>query len=225
MPALSDGLYERTSVDAMTDTRTRYLDAAEAAFIRDGYEGATIRAISARAKVPLGTLHHYWGTKERLFTEVCQRRFGPIQQVQVARLQAVGAAAGEGRPDLEAVVRAMIEPPVLPPDASVAQRRRIRALYGRVLTEPHQAALRQVVHVFRDSTQLFIELMQRACPQLDARTFFWRYTCALGTFIFANSFSDRVALSMDYELTEEQWPQAVDEMAAFMVRGMSAPAG
>jgi AcrR family transcriptional regulator len=207
----------------MTDTRNRYMDAAETAFIRNGYEGATIRSISARAKVPLGTLHHYWGTKERLFAEVCQRRFQPIQAVQVERFMACAAAVPPGgRPAVADVVRALVEPPILAANTSPKLRQRIRMMYGRVLTEPSDVVTRQAVEVFRESTQWFLKLMQQACPELDARTFYWRFTCALGAFIFTQSFSDRVALGTGYELTDDQWPVAVDEIVGFVVRGMSA---
>lgn len=49
------------------DTRGRILEAARAAFGERGYDGATIRDIAARAGVDGALVHHYFGSKQRLF--------------------------------------------------------------------------------------------------------------------------------------------------------------
>lgn len=49
------------------DTRGRILEAARAAFGERGYDGATIRDIGARAGVDPALVHHYFGSKQRLF--------------------------------------------------------------------------------------------------------------------------------------------------------------
>jgi AcrR family transcriptional regulator len=48
-------------------TREAILDAARARFARSGYDGATTRGIAAEAGVDPALLHHFFGTKERLF--------------------------------------------------------------------------------------------------------------------------------------------------------------
>lgn len=49
------------------DTRGRILDAAREAFGERGYEGSSVREIAARAGVDGALVHHYFGTKQRLF--------------------------------------------------------------------------------------------------------------------------------------------------------------
>jgi len=204
---------------APTGTYHRYLDAAEQAFIRYGYEGASIRRISADAGAPLGTLHHYWGNKEALFRDVCERRFAPIQAEQLRRLHAVAGGGGR-RPRVEAVVRALIEPPILGLAADPDQQHAIRLLYGRVLTEPSDIVKRIVRDMFRDATQVFRDLLQAACPQLEPEGFYWRLTCALGAFIFAQSFGDRVSYAMGGAEPAPDWRRVIDEIVGFVVRGM-----
>ena len=202
-----------------TGTYHRYLDAAEQAFIRYGYEGASIRRISADAGAPLGTLHHYWGNKEALFRDVCERRFAPIQTEQLRRLHAVAGGGGR-RPRVEAVVRALIEPPILGLAADPDQQHAIRLLYGRVLTEPSDIVKRIVRDMFRDATQVFRDLLQAACPQLEPESFYWRLTCALGAFIFAQSFGDRVGYALGGAEPAPDWRRVIDEIVGFVVRGM-----
>jgi AcrR family transcriptional regulator len=50
-----------------TDTRGRILEAARAAFAERGFDGATMREIATRAGVDAALVHHYFGTKQRLF--------------------------------------------------------------------------------------------------------------------------------------------------------------
>lgn len=49
------------------------LDAAEAAFIRDGYLGATTDRIASLAGVSVGTVYNIHGSKERLYAAVAER--------------------------------------------------------------------------------------------------------------------------------------------------------
>jgi AcrR family transcriptional regulator len=49
------------------DTRTSILDAARRSFAEKGYDKASIRAIAAAAEVDPALVHHYFGTKEKLF--------------------------------------------------------------------------------------------------------------------------------------------------------------
>ncbi len=49
------------------DTRGRILEAARASFGERGFEGTTIRGVAAAAGVDAALVHHYFGTKHRLF--------------------------------------------------------------------------------------------------------------------------------------------------------------
>ncbi len=61
-----------------TDTRAALVDAARAVFIEQGYDGATVRAIAARAGVDAAMVNHWFGGKEGLFAEaVLKLPFNP----------------------------------------------------------------------------------------------------------------------------------------------------
>lgn len=50
------------------DTRAEILEAARSVFAERGFDRATIRAIAAEAGVDPAMIHHYFGTKDQLFT-------------------------------------------------------------------------------------------------------------------------------------------------------------
>lgn len=50
-----------------SDTRSRILDAARVGFGETGFDGTTIRGVAATAGVDPALVHHYFGSKQRLF--------------------------------------------------------------------------------------------------------------------------------------------------------------
>jgi AcrR family transcriptional regulator len=70
-------------------TREAILEAARGCFAARGYDGATIRAIAKTADVDPALVHHFFGTKERLFVEAISFPFAPSELV--ARAAASGA--------------------------------------------------------------------------------------------------------------------------------------
>lgn len=59
------------------DTREAILAAAREVFAERGYDGASIRAIATSAGVDPALVHHYFGTKEQLFTATVQPPIDP----------------------------------------------------------------------------------------------------------------------------------------------------
>lgn len=72
------------------DTRGRVLDSARAIFAERGFDGTTIRDVAGRAEVDPALVHHYFGTKQRLF--VAAMEF-PIE------IRTVMPAIAAGSPD------------------------------------------------------------------------------------------------------------------------------
>ncbi|MDQ3714922.1 MAG: TetR family transcriptional regulator [Actinomycetota bacterium] len=60
-----------------SDTRETILAAARTEFASRGYDGATIRGIAVAAGVDPALVHHYFGTKSRLFAAALEFPFDP----------------------------------------------------------------------------------------------------------------------------------------------------
>jgi AcrR family transcriptional regulator len=102
MSARADGSRRRTGRrSGESTTREAILAAARARFAEHGYEGATIRGIAADAGVDPALVHHFYGTKERLF--VAAMRFPIVPS------EALGPALEAGRDRLgETIVRTVL---------------------------------------------------------------------------------------------------------------------
>ncbi len=65
-------------------TRAAILDSARRQFAEHGYDGATIRAIASGAGVDPALVHHFYGTKERLFAAAMQLPVIPSEVISAA---------------------------------------------------------------------------------------------------------------------------------------------
>jgi len=59
------------------DTRERILSAAAEQFAEHGFDGASLRSIAGAAGVDAALIHHYFGTKQRLFLTVVRAPADP----------------------------------------------------------------------------------------------------------------------------------------------------
>jgi AcrR family transcriptional regulator len=64
------------------DTRAALLTAARAVFAEQGYQGATVRAIAARAGVDAAMVNHWFGGKQGLFAAIVELPFDPAELVE-----------------------------------------------------------------------------------------------------------------------------------------------
>ena len=76
------------------DRRRAILDAAREQFAAHGYVGASVRAIARQAGVDAALVHHYFGTKEKVFVAAMELPFVPAE-----RLPAVLAGDRDGLPE------------------------------------------------------------------------------------------------------------------------------
>ena len=65
-------------------TREAILDAARRRFGEQGYDGATIRGIAADADVNPALVHHFYGSKERLFAAAMRLPVVPSEMLMLA---------------------------------------------------------------------------------------------------------------------------------------------
>lgn len=79
-------------------TRDAILDSARRLFGVRGYNGATIRAIAADARVDPALVHHFYGSKERLFAAAMELPVVPSEVITAALADGArppGASVGE----------------------------------------------------------------------------------------------------------------------------------
>jgi AcrR family transcriptional regulator len=136
-------------------TRERLLDAAEALFGELGFDGASVRDLTRRARANLGAVTYHFGSKENLYTEAFLRRVRAVNSSRLEELRALRATVPAGRPlPVREVLRRLLGGPLQvatrhpafirllartltmpPPFAAEAIRREMRPLEGPFFTE------------------------------------------------------------------------------------------
>src|SRR5260221_7712992 len=79
------------------ETRTRILDAAEELFMQHGFEGTSMRLLTAKAEANLAAVNYHFGSKDALIEAVFRRRLDPMNSGRIAELDRLEKDAG-GKP-------------------------------------------------------------------------------------------------------------------------------
>ena len=222
-----------SATPAAQRTMTRFLGATEREFAKHGYEGTTIRAVATRARVNLGTLKHYWGSKRALFRHLFERRFQPLKQEHLRRLRAIEVATPKGgRPDRSAVMRSLIEATFFIDWKTgsgfsselfgFAARRQFRLLYGRALMDPSPIVVAEMTRIFEEPLRLFLTLMRKACPELSRAELDWRINCIIGAQVFSQIYSQKVGRFLDRQADVAE-SVASNWILHFLLDGLNAP--
>lgn len=144
------------------DTKTRILDAAEKLFGEKGFDGTSLRDITAEADVNLAAVNYHFQSKDTLIEATIQRGAGPVNQKRLAMLDAAGP-----KPTIEQIVEAFVGP-VLEQDFE-----RMVPLMARVLASPE--IMQRVFKIHMETlSRRFSDAVAVVLPELSASERMWR---------------------------------------------------
>ncbi|MBP1474068.1 TetR family transcriptional regulator [Frateuria sp. MAH-13] len=169
-------------MNSSASTKERILAAAEVLFAQRGFDGASLRQLTAAAEVNLAAVNYHFGSKDKLVEEVFRRR---LDTLNGHRLAALSEVTGKPGTTLEDVLDAFIRPALaLSGDGTGSLFMRVLA---RAFAE-HDDHLRQFMsenygHVMRQFTAEFARLL----PQLSREELYWRIDLVTGALTHAMS--------------------------------------
>jgi AcrR family transcriptional regulator len=158
-------------------TRTSILDAAERLYADRGFADVTLRDIVAAAGVNLAAVNYHFGSKDELIAELFVTRSLATNRERLNELKAAEAAGG-GRADIDAILRALVGPTLrgcLGPDneRSAAARFMIRASIESV------PPIRRIKNREIDHLRKFAAAMRRSLPGRNQVDLYWGLHFAL----------------------------------------------
>ncbi|HKZ09871.1 MAG TPA: TetR/AcrR family transcriptional regulator [Rhodanobacteraceae bacterium] len=162
-------------------TRQRILGAAEELFAERGFAAASLRQVTAAAKVNLAAVNYHFGSKNNLIEEVFRRR---LDELSDRRLERLAALAKSDSVTLEDLLDAFITPAL-----ELSLDREGGSVFMRVLARAfaeHNSNLRTFLsdnygYVLKDFAAAFARLL----PQLDKQELYWRLDIAVGALTYA----------------------------------------
>jgi AcrR family transcriptional regulator len=154
---------------ASLPTKDRILDSAEKLFGMNGFDGTSLRDITADAGVNLAAVNYHFQSKDSLIDAVIARRIEPVNRKRLEMLE----AAGEN-PSVEQILRAFLTPVL---ELEVAA---VIPLMGRVLSSPAPFLERLYSRHLMGVVQRFALALSRAMPGLPKPELFWRLLFSVG---------------------------------------------
>ena len=198
-------------------TKERILGAAEVLFAQHGFDGASLRQLTAAAGVNLAAVNYHFGSKDKLVEQVFRRRLDALNQHRLSELAKV---VGQPQTTLEDVLAAYIRPALeLSHDGNGSLFMRVLA---RAFAE-HDDTLRQFLsenygHVMRQFTAEFARLL----PQLSKPELYWRIDLVTGALTHAMSGFGMIQRKSDVS-EQVHREQTAQHLIRFAVAGLSHP--
>jgi AcrR family transcriptional regulator len=198
--------------------RDRFLAAADRVFIREGYDGSTIRAIAKAAGTSLARLNRHWSGKVELFREVFARHFNSIHEAQNARLDEITATPG-GSNDIRAILEAFLDPALLA-NVGPRERRISHQVYCRALVDPAPEAAAIVSKLIQEVGPRVIGMLRTALPGRDPETFYLIVAVVMGAYIQPQLFGMQLADAMGINFEAVNWNRAGHVIAGLLENGL-----
>ena len=203
------------------DTRERILDVAERLFGERGFPATPLRDITAEAGVNIASVNYHFGSKEGLLAEVLERRLKPINGRRLELLDAVEARAGDGPPELEAVIRAFLSPPFHSLRVWGADGQGFLRLVGRIHSETNEDFRATFVKQFDEVFQRFTAALRRALPNIDDADLSWRMLFMVGSMAFTMSWGPTLVASGSGAARAPE--DVLESLVLYAAAGMAAP--
>ncbi len=236
LPAMGAAAEEAGRV--FPDTRERILDAAERIFMACGYDGTSMRMITAEAKVNLAAVNYHFGSKEGLMCAVFRRRLDGLNSERLAVLDALEAQAGGGalKPSqiLEAFFGTLLR---IGGDESRGGMTFLRLL-GRTLTDPADFIREFFAEEYSEVIARYKSALFRALPDVPRAEIAWRLHFMLGAVSYAIAGTDIMQVITGADVKDQsredgrEVEQETDAVAArnlaarmmpFLLGGLRAP--
>jgi len=211
---------------AAGDTRERVLTAAMHVFAEHGFDGATLREITARAGANIAAVNYYFRSKDELIRHVLDVFVRPIMESRMEALAACEREAGDRPLDLEAVVEALVRPMVYLSRDGRGGRALIRLLL-QTRALPRDATRSFTYETFDPILHRFANAIGRAVPGLSREDIYWRIDFAVGAMMQILTDSDsgsRRLANLSGGLCDTDDNEAIAaQLVAFIVGGFRVP--
>ncbi|WP_176440817.1 TetR/AcrR family transcriptional regulator [Oceanicola sp. 22II-s10i] len=213
----------KRTVDPEAPAAARLLTAAEVLFARHGVEATSVRQITAMAQVNVASVNYHFGSKDDLAAAVFERTIARVSRERLSALDRMVAEAGEGVPDLAAVVSSFIEPYLGDgnEDQGVLMARFI--LMHRLT--PDDATRRIVAEHLNPLATAYVAAFRLCCPDVPVGDLFWRYMLMVSSVVLTSAEdrdADRLATLSQGATSVADRSAARDALVGFAVAGLTA---
>ena len=210
----------RANAGSDKSVQDRLLDAAEELFCEHGFEGTSIRDISAAAGCNIASVNYYFGGKDKLYLEVWRRHLLLMRDTRIASIEKV-MSQNQGKPRLEDLLKsyanAFIEPLIDESRGRRLMKLMVRETLDRHL--PQNMFLKEMIIPVMTALQ---QALMKICPGLEeskARLVILSIAAQLVHPVHIRAMFEQAD---DVELPMFDLAEVVDHVVAFSAAGIRA---
>ena len=209
------------------ETRTRILDAAEELFMQHGFEGTSMRLLTAKAGANLAAVNYHFGSKDALIEAVFRRRLDPMNTARIAeldRLEKQDKDSAGRAPSPQQIIGAFVGASLRMIEDSKNGGRNFIRLLGRTYTDPQKHIRSLIGQLYAPAMERFKAAFERSLPQMPRDELIWRMHFMFGTLAYTLAATDTVQLIAGCK-PEDRYDARLLEarLSAFLQAGLLAP--
>jgi AcrR family transcriptional regulator len=206
-------------------TKERILSASEQLVAKDGFDGVSLRDITAAAKVNLAAVHYHFGSKDGLIDALITRYIRPINLERLRLLDEIEAKHGEKPVPVEKVLEAFMRPLVDRLGVPGISAMLFFKMAGRCLSERGYRMPEALMHVYEQVGSRYVQALRRSLPGLPEETIYWRMHFVLGAVSHTLAHGEKVAIVSKGRASEEAPESVMRRLIAFSAAGLRAGVG
>ncbi|MBB4023948.1 AcrR family transcriptional regulator [Confluentimicrobium naphthalenivorans] len=203
--------------EGQTNLSDKILDVAEVSFADLGYAGTSLRQVADQLGVNAAMIAYYFDNKENLFKAVFLRKGN---EVAAQRMKSLEALTAKGAYDVEALVRAFLEPSAK--YRKTKQGRAFLRLHARLHMEPEALSFQLRREAYNESTKAYAEAFHRVLPHLPIASVYHKLSLMIGAYLYAFSDTNRLDELIDMEKKATVQADLFEDIVRFAVAGMKA---
>ena len=206
----------------ISDTKTKILDVAERLFAEVGIHATSIRQIVKEAGVNVASLHYHFGSKEEVIHQIITRRLRPINELKIKRLDQLQEETASKPQELEAVLRAFIEPHIQMQKVAGDKVKILMKLMVQIEDEGERLKLMQDP-VFMNVFNRFTSALQSILPHLSFSELIWRFKFMIFS-MHAIMLQHPMPTNSQFKDEKESTEDTINYVITFLKAGFLAPA-
>lgn len=209
------------------DIRSHILATSTRLFAERGLDAISVRDITGEAQVHIGAINYYFGSKDHLIRELFETLLLPLQNQRLALLDKIEEQAGDGPPDLESVLRALIEPTIRSSVGEHGLSTYLPRLMFQTYAVARPSISDEVAEVNDRVSKRFLDALARAAPDIPYEEICWRYYLMLGGFSLVctdGQGAQRLRRLSDGLCDTDDADRVIEQMIAFFLHGMRGQA-
>ena len=202
-------------------TREKILIAATRLFADHGYDGCSLREIADQAKVNVGMIHYFFGTKQALLREGFVQAGSSLATRRIELLDIAQAAAGDAPLAVECIVDMFLRPAVDLARTGRAGRAFLK-VQARMQLEQSRLGRELRAEIYDVSSIRYVNALRQALPAVLETEIYWRFIFMLGSYQYVLANTGRLEVISKKACSGDSLDDALREMVIFLSAGFKS---